>query len=93
MKDHEWNIRLKENGPVQSLRSDDGLFPVLKGGKAVLKGLVMIVDDTTSSGLGNATTLPSIMVSHLLLFALLSLIGVVCVLQPVIKINFPIWFD
>jgi hypothetical protein len=49
----EWNIRLETNGPVGNLRNAGGVFPVLKDGKAVLKGLIMNVDHMPPTPAGN----------------------------------------
>jgi hypothetical protein len=53
MKGKEWNVKLLE-GPIKSLRNDEGTFPVLKGGKAVLKGLVMNMNAEQVAGAGGA---------------------------------------
>ena len=50
LKGDDWNVRLLHDGPIKSLSNEDGVFPVLKGGKAVLKGLVMSVDQMSSNG-------------------------------------------
>ena len=49
LKGAEWNVRLVNDGPIRSLHGADGLFPVLKEGKAVLKGLVMSMDHMSSN--------------------------------------------
>jgi hypothetical protein len=46
-KDAEWNIELSKDGPMQS-PFDDGMFRVLKEGKAILKGLFANVDQVSS---------------------------------------------
>jgi len=49
VKGAEWNVILSKNGPIKPLHHEDGMFPVLKGGKAVLKELVMSIDHLSSN--------------------------------------------
>ena len=48
MQDEDWNIVLEEGGPIISQYGEDILFPVQKGGKAVMKGLVMNAENVSS---------------------------------------------
>ena len=48
-QDVEWNIMLENGGPVLPLHNDSRLYPVKKGGKAVLKDLIMNSDQQPST--------------------------------------------